>query len=505
MAYTLLTGATGLLGQYLLRDLTLADIPLVVVVRRSRHETAAQRIETIMQRQEQELGRSILRPLIFEGDLTQPHLGLSDRQISWLRDHCEAVLHSAASLTFYSNDSTGEPFLSNVTGTKNVLELCRSADIRQLHHVSTAYVCGQRRETIYESEVNVGQLPSNDYERTKLLAEELVRSADHIEQLTVHRPSIIVGDAKTGFTCSFHGFYTPLRLAHALLSSLPWSALEQGEFLGELNMEGDERKNLVPVDWVSKVMTWLITHSEYAGRTYHLTNPKPVTSVSMLIAIAQALEEMVNAEESHKHAREIKQSDLKAMNESFREQMEVYRSYWRDDPDFDVTNTQSAAAHLPCPELSHETMLMLAQFAIKARFGWPREHSSPLDETIEGWLGTYLEKGPHEHHLNGNGIHLNVAISGQGGGQWCFTLKNGSVVSAVQGLHGQLGNRCQLAAKTFIEVVTGETPFKQAIRDGKILVEGTPSERNHTERLFACLAGGLNNKSHQITQLGVEK
>ena len=40
MAYTLLTGATGLLGRYLLRDLTLADVPLAVVVRPTRFESA---------------------------------------------------------------------------------------------------------------------------------------------------------------------------------------------------------------------------------------------------------------------------------------------------------------------------------------------------------------------------------------------------------------------------------------------------------------------------------
>ena len=56
MSYMLLTGATGLLGRYLLRDLTLADVPLAVVVRPTRWESAAQRIETVMARWEDGVG-----------------------------------------------------------------------------------------------------------------------------------------------------------------------------------------------------------------------------------------------------------------------------------------------------------------------------------------------------------------------------------------------------------------------------------------------------------------
>ena len=54
---------------------------------------------------------------------------------------------------------------------------------------------------------------------------------------------------------------------------------------------------------------------------------------------------------------------------TFRDQMGIYRVYWRDDPQFDMTNTFCATPHLPCPKLDREQMSRLARFAIEANFG----------------------------------------------------------------------------------------------------------------------------------------
>ena len=76
--HILLTGATGLLGRYLLRDLLLADTPVAVLVRRGRRQSAAERVEAMMLSWEAMLDRELPRPHVLEGDLTKPGLGLSD-------------------------------------------------------------------------------------------------------------------------------------------------------------------------------------------------------------------------------------------------------------------------------------------------------------------------------------------------------------------------------------------------------------------------------------------
>ena len=73
-------------------------------------------------------------------------------------------------------EETEEPYLSNLNGTRNVLEFCSKTDIREFHHVSTAYVCGTRRGRILESELDVGQEHGNDYEISKFESEQLVRA-----------------------------------------------------------------------------------------------------------------------------------------------------------------------------------------------------------------------------------------------------------------------------------------------------------------------------------------
>ena len=155
--HILLTGATGLLGRYLVRDLILADVPVAVVVRRSRRMTAQERMDAVMATWEERMGRELPSPKVLEGDLTEEHLGLNDADVEWVRENCDAVLHNAASLTFVSTDPEGEPWRSNVKGTQNVLDLCEKTGIKDFHHVSTSYVCGLRSDTVKETELDVGQ------------------------------------------------------------------------------------------------------------------------------------------------------------------------------------------------------------------------------------------------------------------------------------------------------------------------------------------------------------
>ena len=196
---------------------------MAVLVRPAKSESARQRVENLLRHWEVMLESPLPRPVVLEGDLSEPDLGLDNRAVCWIERNCESVVHNAASLAF-RDESDGEPHLSNVEGTRRMLELCRCTGVRQFHHVSTAYVCGLREGRILESEADVGQTPGNVYEKTKLQAELLVRGADFIDRPTIYRPSIIVGDSQTGYTTTYHGFYAPLKLAHTLASKVRWAA-----------------------------------------------------------------------------------------------------------------------------------------------------------------------------------------------------------------------------------------------------------------------------------------
>src|SRR3989442_448416 len=131
--YILLTGSTGLVGQYLLRDLLLEGAPVAVLIRSQSQESARERLEQVMSHWEADLSRRLPRPVCLEGDITLAGLGLTTEARRWTAKHCSAVLHNAASLTFFGKDRIQDPWLSNLTGTENILQFCRQAEVRQLH------------------------------------------------------------------------------------------------------------------------------------------------------------------------------------------------------------------------------------------------------------------------------------------------------------------------------------------------------------------------------------
>lgn len=498
MAYFLLTGATGLLGRYLLRDLTLAGLPLAVVVRPTKWESAAQRIETAMAHWENELGRALIRPVILQGDISEPGLGLSDYDRDWVRSYCRSMIHSAASLTFHAEQPTGEPWRSNVQGTRNVLDLCRRVQIRECHYVSTAYVCGLRRGLVLETELDIGQEFGNDYEKTKITAEKEVLATSEFERVTVYRPSIIVGDSQTGFTTSYHGFYTPLRLVYSLLRTLPGEVIMGGDWMGSLQLAGDERKNLVGVDWVSAAMTWLIAHPQCHGKTYHLTNPAPATTQSMRHAMGIVLGELVCDRKSSRSLAEV--GDDYA--DSFREQMGVYQTYWSDDPEFDSTNTQTALPHLPCPEINANVMDRLVRFAVGANFGWPREAPIVAPYEVASQLRPWLAANGETPPGNGRLRYVSLHVSGPGGGQWHLVVDQGKLVQAGLGLRNEPGLTCYLTSTTFAELARGTITLEDSISTGQLVVSGNSVHPSELAKFFGALAadGGTETLQNGMIQ-----
>lgn len=368
MAYhILLTGATGLLGRYLLRDLLLADVPVAVVVRSSRRQSADDRVEALMRTWEDLLQRDMPRPYVLEGDITEPFLGLSRDARRWVDANCDSVLHNAASLSFVATSEDGEPYRSNIRGTENVLDLCRETGIRDFHHVSTAYVCGLRTGRIMENDLDLGQAMSNPYEESKMAAEKLVRGAEFLSPPTVFRPAIIVGDSKTGFTSTFHGFYACLELAHTLVSSMGVVGSHTvGEQMTRISLDGTETKNFIPVDWVAEVISYIVTHPQHHGQTYHLT-PRQRVSTETIRDVLEKAYGFYGAEFSG-YGKPVENPT--EIEKFFYEHIRVYNSYWRDDPEFDTTNLRAACPHLPCPTMDEDLLLKLSIKAMEMDFKW---------------------------------------------------------------------------------------------------------------------------------------
>ena len=125
MGYLLLTGCTGLLGRYLMRDLMDRGVELAVLARPSRRKDPFTRVEAALCAWEELEGRKLPRPVVLSGDIASADFGLPADQYQWALRHCDGMLHNAASLSFVTTGRDAEPWRSNVDGTRNVLDFCR--------------------------------------------------------------------------------------------------------------------------------------------------------------------------------------------------------------------------------------------------------------------------------------------------------------------------------------------------------------------------------------------
>ncbi|MCA9186264.1 MAG: SDR family oxidoreductase, partial [Planctomycetales bacterium] len=371
MGYYFLTGSTGLLGQFLLRDALIQERPLAVLVRPRASGIATDRVEALLQGWEERLQRVLPRPVVIEGSLTEKGLGLTAADRRWLSSRCETVVHSAASIRFNVDPRSQEPYYTNLDGTRHLSTLCEQAGLRRFVHVSTAYVCGMRQGTVSETELDRDQDFGNDYERSKFYAEQYIVDQWQSRGFTILRPSIIVGDFRSGYTSTFHGFYTPLQLAHAMLSKTGSGLPDGAWFLRQLGLAGNEQKNIVPVDWVS-ANSWRLMDSAAQNQTYHLTHHTPITVAEMLEAMASSLGEFLQTASSNVVAGGPMATQV------FQQHMAPYAAYFRDDPSFDARQTEAVISSHTAPIFGLSDLQRLCQFALNSDF-----RSLPAVSTIQ--------------------------------------------------------------------------------------------------------------------------
>jgi thioester reductase-like protein len=363
--HILLTGGTGLLGRYLIRDLLARGHDVAALVRGTRTETAQERLDGVLRMWEAELGAALPVPKLLEGDVTEEGLGLDRGRRRWIADNCSSLMHSAAVLVFEPT-TDGEPRRTNVGGTRAILALAREAGIPDFHYISTAYVCGRRPGRIMESEIDCGQAFRNVYEESKFEAETMVRAADYFRTLTVYRPAVIAGDSRTGYTSTYHGLYLYLKLISVLATNVAEGPTGQRDTPLELDMTGDEQRNVIPVDWTSAVIAHLFDDPTARDMTFHLAPEQPLTPRQILAAATKRFG-VGGVVFSGRPEGVAAAADALAVD--WRENVVPYKEYELTDPTFDTTNLRRHAPELPCPVVDEAMLDRFWAFAEADRWG----------------------------------------------------------------------------------------------------------------------------------------
>jgi thioester reductase-like protein len=254
-----LTGATGFLGRYLLRELLLSGEEVVPLVRAASVDEARGRITRALDSlgPQDPAWEERLHPC--RGALDAPELGLDGRARDEVIDRCDAFLHCGANVRFDLPIETARRV--NVEGTRSVLALARRrhalGSLRRFDHVSTAFVAGNRTDLVLESDLDARAGHKNSYERSKFEGESLVRDARADLPVSIFRPSIVVGAEDDGRTTSFNVMYWPIRIyASGLWRICPGNR--------------ETPIDIVPVDFVSRAIVALRKLPDSLGLSFHL-------------------------------------------------------------------------------------------------------------------------------------------------------------------------------------------------------------------------------------------
>ncbi|PGH27777.1 L-aminoadipate-semialdehyde dehydrogenase [Polytolypa hystricis UAMH7299] len=207
-----LTGATGFLGSYLLRDLLNDNLRVIAHVRGKDSASALERIESISKAYGlwSEDWRSRLDAVV--GDISKPSLGLSREDWERVANEADTIVHNGAFVNWMLPYSSLRA--SNVLSTMDCISLCSSGKPKRLAFVSststldTDYYVKLSQESIAAGGTGVQESDdlegsrkglATGYGQSKWASEYVVREAGKRGLAgAVIRPGYITGDPETG-------------------------------------------------------------------------------------------------------------------------------------------------------------------------------------------------------------------------------------------------------------------------------------------------------------------
>jgi len=278
----LLTGFPGFLGSALLeRLLARGDGPVACLVQPRYADLAERRASEIVERCVADTPTvESTSVLLYEGDITEPDLGLGD-DLASLDDNgsITELYHLAAVYDLGVDADLAESV--NVHGTEHVLDAAAALGVERFHYVSTCYVSGRYDGVFTEAHLVEGQSFNNHYERSKFRAEVRVRDRmDAGLPATIYRPAITVGDSETGATDKYDGPYYLVRFLLAQPATLSVAPALPGSAGAELNV--------VPQDFVVDAIAHLSGREDTAGEVYQLCDPAPLSVPAFVERVADA-------------------------------------------------------------------------------------------------------------------------------------------------------------------------------------------------------------------------
>ncbi len=222
-----------------------------------------------------------------------------------------------------------------------------SGQFQKLEFVSTVGVAGRTSGLLAESRVGEPRQPEdfhNTYEAAKWESERyLWREIDAGLPATVHRPSMIVGDSRTGKIIHFQVFYF---LTDFLLGRRTWGIVPRTD---------NAILDIIPVDYVAKAIHLSTKENLGVGQVWHLCSG-PEVSWKLSDLVARLRELLAERDEPCPASRSISLSNFRrllriatrfapARSRRFLSGLPFLLDYLGEEQAFDNTQTDRLLSH----------------------------------------------------------------------------------------------------------------------------------------------------------------
>jgi nucleoside-diphosphate-sugar epimerase len=192
------------------------------------------------------------------GDVSAEHLGLSSQEHGALTRRITNIVHAAGDV--HMRRSLEHARKTAVGSVRHLVHLAgRCTNLEKLDVLSTVGVGGRSMNPLPERWVPDARDFHNTYEQAKAEAETYL--AERIGEglpATVHRPSMVVGDSRTGKNIGFQVFYFLCEF------------LSGRHTAGLLPQLGSATVDTVPSDFVARALAWASRNPDTGGQVLHL-------------------------------------------------------------------------------------------------------------------------------------------------------------------------------------------------------------------------------------------
>lgn len=253
----LITGATGAIGSAIVPLLAQEGHQVRLILRAKNPAHLQERLEQLHTFWELPLTK---RQLIqaFRGNVDELNLGLNPDDYRLLTGECTHIIHASGLVKM--NLPLEVARKSSLDSVRNLITFAKKCSrFEKMEFISTVGVGGKSAGLVPETWIEKPPGFHNSYEQAKSEAEKYIRQ--EIEAglpITVHRPSMVVGDSKTGKIIHFQIFYHLIEF------------LKGKKTFGFMPNFGEVKLDIIPSDYVAQAIVWSSKQHQTIGKILHL-------------------------------------------------------------------------------------------------------------------------------------------------------------------------------------------------------------------------------------------